>query len=253
MDVEFEDKWIKYNKRSSNIYDHMSTKKEGHNNGKNINDYERIYVIEFIMYSEEEPPSTFYYMGGCDKDGFPCMTENPNEAKRYSSLRYTSELVRELKKDLHNKLYPDEYEILYDIRPAIYRHNDICDYLFNYYNGEKTRSKDMFFEDQILDLKQGSILFDISLARKERFGDDSDINELRQQLQDIELERLELRKDPEWEDPIYAEEFVKPYIKNDYNPDKALEDLFMNRHNGGQIFDFELHKEFLPEGYIQIG
>ena len=75
---------------------------------------------------------------------------------------------------------------------------------------------------------------------------------LRKRLSEIETRRIEIRKEPEWEDPIWNEEFIKPYIKNNYDSDKALEELFENRKNGNKNFTFELHKCFLPEGYTDV-
>ena len=77
-------------------------------------------------------------------------------------------------------------------------------------------------------------------------------SKLREELKEIETKRIDLRKDPEWEDPIWNEEFVKPYIKNNYDPNKALKELFENRKNGNKNFTFELHKCFLPEGYTDV-
>ena len=121
--------------------------------------------------------------------------------------------------------------------------------------------KELFFEDQYLDIELGVCVSDLSFSynNPEKMSEILKVNNLnigkyqktlRERIDEIEFKRINLRKDPAWEDTIWNEEFVKPYIKNNYNPDKALEELFENRKNGNKNFTFELHKCFLPEGYI---
>ena len=255
-DLGFNDKWIKYDKDIEN-------EEKIFNNWRGIPDYERIYVVEIKFYYENT--LTLYYTGGYDKEGLPNMSENSIEARRFSSLDTINRLKSKFKK-LFQAIYPNLEDDGYDIVPGIYRDNEISDYLFNYYNyGNKLKSKELFFKDQYLDMKQGLCMADISysyynteaeelskILKETNLSISEYQSKLRRKFRNIESKRIDLRKDPEWEDPIWNEEFVKPYIKNNYDPDKALKELFENRKNGNKNFTFELHKCFLPEGYTDV-
>lgn len=251
-DLGFNDKWMKYEW------------KDKYNNGNSKLDYDKIYVIRMDWYSEYGS-SIAYYTGGYDKNGLPNISDNPNDAKRYSNLETIKRLKTEFKKSF-KKIYPDMDEEEFDIVAEIYKDEEMTDYLFRYYHSDDNkRMKELFFEDQYLDIEQGSCLFELIFSYNnykdllkilKDTGSNMSVNEyqskLRKRLDEIETKRSNLRKEPEWEDPIWNEEFVKPYIKNQYEPDKALEELFENRKNGNKNFTFELHKCFLPEGYTDV-
>lgn len=249
----FNDEWIRYN----NCVKDEKNKIKTRNYHSEIPDYDKIYTIKIIFYYEDS--LTLYYTGGYDENGLPNVSENENEAVRFSSL----ETIRKLKdkfKKIINDLYPDLEYYEYDIKPGIYKEDEILHYLFNYYNYNKSRAKELYFEDQNLDIIQGACFAELSYSydnekevTKLLQADGLNINdytkELRKEIREIERKRTQLRKDPDWEDPIWTEEFAKPYIKNNYDPDKALEELFENRRNNNKNFTFELHRCFLPEGY----
>ena len=249
-DLGFKDEWIKYEYK--------------HSNSNYKLDYDKIYVIRIDWYSEYGFTTT-YYTGGYDKNGMPNMSDNSDDAKRYSNL----ETIRRLKTDFRKsikKLYPNIEDYDFDIIPEIYKDKEISNYLFEYYHSDDDkRMKELFFEDQYLDIEQGACLWELSFIcdnSKEvsiilnetdsKLSIDEYKSKLRKKLSEIETRRIEMRKEPEWEDPIWNEEFIKPYIKNNYDPDKALEELFENRKNGNKNFTFELHKCFLPEGYTDV-
>ena len=246
-DFGFNDKWIKYDKRHE------------HNNENN---YDKIYVIRINLWFEYECESSIlYYTGGYDKNGFPNTSDNPDDAKRYSSMETINRLKTEIKKSILAS-YPNLESYEFDIIPEIYKDKEISNYLFDYYHSDDNkRMKELFFEDQYLDIEQGVCISNLSfshdnydrLSKILKTNNILTVNEyqskLRKRINEIESKRANLRKDPAWEDPIWNEEFVKPYIKNNYNPDKALEELFENRKNGNKNFTFELHKCFLPVGY----
>lgn len=250
-DLEFKDEWIKYEYK--------------HSNSNYKLDFEKIYVIRMDWYSEYGS-TTAYYTGGYDKNGLPSITDNPDEAKRYSSLETIRHLKTEFKKSIKNQNPNIDDDDELNISPEIYKDKEISDYLYNYYHSDDNkRMKELFFEDQYLDIEQGACLFELMfsynnykdlLKMLKDIGSDMSVNEyqskLRKRLEEIETRRIEIRKEPEWEDHIWNEEFVKPYIKNNYNPDKALKELFENRKNGNKNFTFKLHKCFLPEGYTDV-
>lgn len=268
-DLGFKDKWIKYNNAvvyKENINKDNKNKKEIYDN-KKISDYEKIYVVKINWYLEYGT-STLYYTGGYDKKGLPNMSENPIEAHRFSSLDNFKRLKIKFKKIFYT-LYPNLKDYEYDIEPGIYREDEISNYLFEYYHSDDNkRTKELFIEDQYLDILQGVCVNNLIYTNNHKFSEISKIlksannlkissiieyqTKLRGELKEIETKRINLRKEPEWEDPIWNEEFAKPYIKNNYDPDKALEELFENRKNGNKNFTFELHKCFLPEGYTDI-
>lgn len=251
-DLGFNDKWIKYEW------------KDKHNNGSNKLDYDKIYVIRMDWYSEYGFTTT-YYTGGYDKNGIPNMSDNSDNAKRYSNLETIRRLKTEFRKSI-KKLYPNIEDYDFDIIPEIYKDKEISNYLFDYYHSDDDkRMKELFFEDQYLDIEQGACLWELSFIcdnpkevsiilneTDSKLSIDEYKSMLRKRLKEIETKRINLRKEPEWEDPIWNEEFAKPYIKNNYDPDKALEELFENRKNGNKNFTFELHKCFLPEGYTDV-
>ena len=189
------------------------------------------------------------------------MSENPDDARRYSSLETIKHLKTEIKKSILAS-YPNLENDEFNISPAIFKNKEISDYLFDYYHSnDNKKMKELFFEDQYLDIELGVCVSDLSFSynNPEKMSEILKVNNLnigkyqktlRERIDEIEFKRVNLRKDSAWEDPIWNEEFVKPYIKNNYNPDKALEELFENRKNGNKNFTFELHKCFLPEGYI---
>lgn len=247
-DLGFNDKWIKYDRQHER---------------RNENNYDKIYVIRINLYFEYES-SVLYYTGGYDKNGFPNTSDNPDNARRYSSLETIRHLKTEIKKSILD-LYPNLEYYEFDIVPEIYKDKEISNYLFGYYHSDDNkRMKELFFEDQYLDIEQGVCIGNLSFSydNPERMSEILKANnnltvskyqsKLRERIDEIESQRVNLRKDPAWEDPIWNEEFVKPYIKNNYNPDKALEELFENRKNGNKNFTFELHKCFLPQEYILI-
>lgn len=248
-DLGFKDRWIKYEYK--------------HNNNNEL-DYDKIYVIRIDWYSEYGF-ITSYYTGGYDKNGMPNMSDNSDDAKRYSNLETIRRFKTEFRKSI-KKLYPNIEDYEFDIIPEIYKDKEISNYLFDYYHSDDDkRMKELFFEDQNLDIEQGIYFWELSfiydnpkeaLTILNKIDDKLSIDKyksmLRKKLKEIETKRIDLRKDPEWEDPIWNEEFVKPYIKNNYDPNKALEELFENRKNGNKNFTFELHKYFLPEGYTDV-
>lgn len=264
-DLGFNDIWILYdNNQIKNVKCKNNKIERKNKNYISKPDCDKIYVIRMNWYSEYGS-TTAYYTGGYDKNGMPNISENPDDAKRYSSLESIRHLKSEFKKII-KELYPDIDDEEFDIVPEIYKDKEMTDYLFKYYHSDDNeRMKELFFEDQFLDIEQGSCLFKLMfsynnskdlLKMLKDTGSDMSVNEyqskLRKRLDEIEARRIEIRKEPEWEDPIWNEEFVKPYIKNNYNPDKALEELFENRKNGNKNFTFELHKCFLPEGYTDV-
>ena len=268
-DLGFNDNWIKYESDNIGKIKHRHKNKSKNKNINNINkvkklNYEKIYVIRMNWYSEYGSVAT-YYTGGYDRNGLPNVSENPDDAKRYSSLESIRHLKSEFKKII-KELYPDIDDEEFDIIPEIYKDQEMTDYLFRYYHSDDNKKmKELFFEDQILDIEQGSCLFELMFSYNnykdllkilKDTGNNMSVNEyqskLRKRLDEIEARRIEIRKEPEWEDPIWNEEFIKPYIKNNYDTDKALEELFENRKNGNKNFIFELHKCFLPEGYTDV-
>lgn len=262
-DLGFKDKWIKYDKSYIKNVKYKNEKTENKNHISKL-DCDKIYVIRMDWYSEYGY-TTAYYTGGYDKNGIPNMSDNSDDAKRYSNL----ETIRRLKTDFRKsikKLHPNIEDYDFDIIPEIYKDKEISNYLFEYYHSDDDkRMKELFFEDQYLDIEQGACLWELSFICDNPKEVSIILNEtdselsideyksmLRKRLSEIETRRIEMRKEPEWKDLIWNEEFIKPYIKNNYDPDKALEELFENRKNGNKNFTFELHKCFLPEGYTDV-
>ena len=258
-DLGFKDKWTKYDKSYIKNVKYKNEKIENKNHISKL-DCDKIYVIRMDWYSEYGY-TTAYYTGGYDKNGFPNTSDNPDDAKRYSSMETINRLKTEIKKSILAS-YPNLESYEFDIIPEIYKDKEISNYLFDYYHSDDNkRMKELFFEDQYLDIEQGVCISNLSfshdnydrLSKILKTNNILTVNEyqskLRKRINEIESKRANLRKDPAWEDPIWNEEFVKPYIKNNYNPDKALEELFENRKNGNKNFTFELHKCFLPVGY----
>ena len=123
--------------------------------------------------------------------------------------------------------------------------DEISTFLFHLYNDEnRTRDKKLYFEDVALNWKQNDILAEHTVFKtmtKYQFNKQWDL---------LEKERFKLRKDPDWKEPIWHEEFVRYYIKNNRDLNKALEEYEKDSKNK-QIPFRKLY--FLPNGYREPG
>ena len=231
----FNDEWIRYN----NCVKDEKNKIKTRNSHSEISDYDKIYTIKITFYYEDS--LTLYYTGGYDDNGLPNMSENENEAMRFSSMITIKRLENKFKKII-NDLYPDLEYYGYDIEYGIYKEDEISHYLFNYYNYNKSRAKELYLEYQNLDVIQSACIAELVYIYKnkkeatkrlqaEGLSINDYIEELEKEIDEILYKQTQLKKDSDWEYPILSEEFAKLYIKNDYDPDKALEELLDNRRN----------------------
>lgn len=220
-------------------------------------DYEKIYVIRLTFSSVYfDMSNDAYFTGKYDNEGLPKTTDDPLKARRYSDIKHVKQIVKKIHNTYEKINEKISYEIIngntsistfcVNIYPEIFMEREISHYLYEYYSTNRTRSKQLYFEDIALNSKQNHIFADCVSIDGQIIKNvlyDKEWNAL-------EKQRYELRKDPDWEDHIWDEEFVCYYIKNNCDLDKAFKEIISDRKKG---ITLKKNLNLMPLGYRNPG